>query len=354
MGCAATKPLTEEDKEAMSRSRDIDNQLRKERKDFIREIKCLLLGAGESGKSTVAKQMKIIHLNGFSDEERALYRPILHNNVLGAMKQLVLASRRFEFEVSDSNKETARLFAEEINPLKMSLSPELAAKTKALWEDEGIQKAYAQRSNYQLPDSAAYVLDSVERIAQPDYLPSEEDVLRGRARTTGIIEVSFTCDEVQFRVVDVGGQRSERKKWIHCFQEVTCLIFCVALSAFDMKLYEDENVNRMHESLELFDEIVNSKWFLETSIILFLNKSDLFREKIERVDLNVCFPEYTGGLDFLNATQFIEQKFNSTCKTGNKYLYTHITCATDTKNIRFVFNAIKDILLHKNLEISGF
>jgi guanine nucleotide-binding protein G(i) subunit alpha len=180
--------------------------------------------------------MKIIHLNGFSDEERALYRPILHNNVLGAMKQLVLASRRFELEVSESNAEIARQFAEEINPLKMALSAELALKTKVLWEDEAIQAAYAKRSNYQLPDSAAYVLNSVERIAEPDYLPSEEDVLRGRARTTGIIEVSFTCDEVQFRVVDVGGQRSERKKWIHCFQVGAFCVFllcvCVCVGVF--------------------------------------------------------------------------------------------------------------------------
>ena len=95
-------------------------------------------------------------------------------------------------------------------------------------------------------------------------------------------------------MVDVGGQRSERKKWIHCFQDVTAVIFCVALSEYDLKLYEDETVNRMHESIKLFDEICNSRWFAETSIILFLNKSDLFREKIAKVNLNVCFPDYQG------------------------------------------------------------
>lgn len=93
---------------------------------------------------------------------------------------------------------------------------------------------------------------------------------------------------------DVGGQRSERKKWIHCFEGVNAIIFCVALSGYDLVLAEDEEMNRMIESMKLFDSICNSKWFVETSIILFLNKKDLFEEKIVRSPLTICFPEYTG------------------------------------------------------------
>lgn len=54
--------------------------------------------------------------------------------------------------------------------------------------------------------------------------------------------------------------------------------------------------NRMQESLKLFDSICNNKWFTDTSIILFLNKKDLFEEKIKKSPLTVCFPEYTGML----------------------------------------------------------
>lgn len=136
--------------------------------------------------------------------------------------------------------------------------------------------------------------DNIDRIGAADYLPTEQDLLRSRAKTTGIIEIEFDIEKTHFRMVDVGGQRSERKKWMHCFQEVTAVIFCVALSEYDLKLQEDETTNRMHESLKLFKEICNSKWFLETAMILFLNKRDLFEEKIRRVDLNVCFREYTG------------------------------------------------------------
>ena len=93
---------------------------------------------------------------------------------------------------------------------------------------------------------------------------------------------------------DVGGQRSERKKWIHCFEGVTAIIFCVALSGYDLVLAEDEEMNRMMESMKLFDSICNNKWFVETSIILFLNKKDLFEQKIKYSPLSICFPEYKG------------------------------------------------------------
>jgi hypothetical protein len=162
---------------------------------------------------------------------------------------------------------------------------------------------------------------------------------------------------------------------------VTAVIFCVALSEYDLKLYEDESVNRMHESLKLFDEICNSRWFSSVSMILFLNKSDIFKEKIKRVDLKVCFPDYSGsfsfspqrgsfanyppflfdfillsgGSDFDKASEFITQRFVRLNKNPDgKQVYPHVTCATDTENIKFVFNAVKNIILHQALDASGF
>lgn len=95
-------------------------------------------------------------------------------------------------------------------------------------------------------------------------------------------------------MVDVGGQRNERRKWIHVFDSVTAIIFVTSLSEYDMVLEEDETMNRMRESMLLFDEICNCRYFKETSIIIFFNKRDLFAEKIKKTDLKVCFPDYTG------------------------------------------------------------
>lgn len=153
---------------------------------------------------------------------------------------------------------------------------------------------------------------------------------------------------------DVGGQRSERKKWIHCFEGVTAIIFCVALSAYDLVLAEDEEMNRMVESMKLFDSICNSKWFVSTSIILFLNKKDLFEEKIARSPLTICFPEYAGPNTYTDASHYIRAKFeNLNKRKDQKEIYTHFTCATDTTNIQFVFDAVTDVIIKNNLKDCG-
>ena len=108
---------------------------------------------------------------------------------------------------------------------------------------------------------------------------------------------------------DVGGQRSERKKWIHCFESVTSIIFCTALSEYDQVLLEESGQNRMVESLVLFESVINSRWFLRTSIILFLNKIDVFKSKLPKVPLEKYFPEYTGGPDINKAAKYILWRF---------------------------------------------
>jgi len=136
--------------------------------------------------------------------------------------------------------------------------------------------------------------DSIGRIAQPDYLPNDQDVLRSRVKTTGITETTFIIGDLTYRMFDVGGQRSERKKWIHCFENVTTILFLVAISEYDQLLFEDETVNRMQEALTLFDSICNSRWFIKTSIILFLNKIDRFKEKLPVSPMKNYFPDYEG------------------------------------------------------------
>eukprot|EP01121_Diplochlamys_sp_Union-15-3_P001966 TRINITY_DN1168_c0_g2_i1.p1 TRINITY_DN1168_c0_g2~~TRINITY_DN1168_c0_g2_i1.p1 ORF type:complete len:351 (+),score=57.19 TRINITY_DN1168_c0_g2_i1:89-1141(+) len=349
MGCAGSTG----NKEEKAKSKVVEAQLKTYNKDFQHQIKLLLLGAGESGKSTIAKQMKIIHLSGFSEDERLYFKDVIHSNILGSAKALVQAAENFGYSFSKKMQSKADTITN-LDAYPFELSPEIAENLVELWADSAIKKTFARASEFQLLDSTEYYFDNLERISQKDYVPSEQDVLRSRAKTTGITETEFEIEGTKFKMVDVGGQRSERKKWIHCFEDVTAILFCVALSEYDLKLYEDENVNRMHESLKLFDEICNSKWFMKVSIILFLNKSDLFKEKIKKVDLKVCFSDYDGGLNYDKAIEYICDKFiNLNQNSDSKQIYWHVTCATDTQNIKFVFNAVKDILLHRALDISG-
>jgi len=184
-------------------------------------------------------------------------------------------------------------------------------------------------------------------------LPTQQDVLRSRVRTTGIVENEFEIDGNKFKMFDVGGQRNERKKWIHCFENVTAVLFVAAISEYDQVLYEDENTNRMMEALNLFEEICNSRWFHDTSMILFLNKRDLFAEKIVKVPLTVCFPDYDGENTYEAGSEFLKHQFESKNHNDDKVIYTHITCATDTDNIAAVFNAVKDIIIRQSLNDAG-
>jgi len=84
--------------------------------------------------------------------------------------------------------------------------------------------------------------NAIDRMSAPGYLPTNQDILRSRVKTTGITETTFRVGELTYKLFDVGGQRSERKKWIHCFENVTALVFLVSLSEYDQMLYEDESV----------------------------------------------------------------------------------------------------------------
>lgn len=223
---------------------------------------------------------------------------------------------------------------------------------RSWWKNGRVQRPLANSIN-------SY-FDSINRISQPDYLPNDQDVLRSRVKTTGITETTFIIGELTYRMFDVGGQRSERKKWIHCFENVTTILFLVAISEYDQLLFEDETVNRMQEALTLFDSICNSRWFVKTSIILFLNKIDRFKEKLPVSPMKNYFPDYEGklnqngtngrehqrsnitqgGPDYAAACDYILNRFVSLNQHETKQIYTHFTCATDTTQIRFVMAAV--------------
>uniref|UniRef100_A0A914WSR1 Adenylate cyclase-stimulating G alpha protein n=1 Tax=Plectus sambesii TaxID=2011161 RepID=A0A914WSR1_9BILA len=242
---------------ARRRSLAIDRQISNDRRELLRMQKLLLIGAGESGKSTIVKQMKILHVSCYQEEERKARVPDIKQNVRDSILE----------------------FFEHV---------------QSLWDDDGVKECYARSNEYQLIDCAKYFLDKVEKIASCDYIPTEQDILHCRVKTTGIFETTFEVDRVRFHLFDVGGQRDERMKWIQCFNDVTAIIFVCACSSYNMVLEEDESKNRLVESLELFDSIWRNRWLKLISVILFLNKQDLLAEKIRsgRHKLEAYFPDF--------------------------------------------------------------
>jgi len=324
-----------------------------------RVVKIILLGAGECGKSTILKQMKILHMNGFTDEEIEDGRKLVFKNTLDSIQSLAAACKDLQIPYADPA--ACAPVAERL--LKIDSSAEidpLAIKADIilLWADEGCKGAKKRENEFHLLDSAPYFLNKVEEYFKPDFVPTTQDMLRTRLTTTGIIETQFTLEKMDFKMFDVGGQRGERKKWIHCFDDVTAIMFIASLSEYNQVLAEDREKNRLEESLDLFENIVNLPWFDKAKIILFLNKNDLFEEKIKKVALSEYHPEFKenfGGtdLDYDSGLAYIKEEYMDRNDDEDKTVYCHVTDATNTENVAFVWKATKHIIVENKLDGAG-
>jgi len=214
----------------------------------------------------------------------------------------------------------------------------------------------------ELFDSDAYFLHklSTGALLHPEYVPSEEDLIRVRIRTTAINSMDFTMrangnsgERIPMRMLDVAGQRSERKKWIPYFTDATAVIFVAALSEYDQVLAEDGRTNRLLESVHLFTEIMNSHWFAHTPLVLFLNKCDLFAEKLRRVPLNVLFPKYSGSTDYASACAFLCREFVKRRADANKVIHIHVVSAIQVDLIKTAMDSVKTMLIEQSLQQAG-
>ncbi|SCU99936.1 LAMI_0G01816g1_1 [Lachancea mirantina] len=458
MGCTLSVSTSQDENDPFLQSKRanaaIEQSLQLQRQKERNEVKLLLLGAGESGKSTVLKQLRLMHQGGFSDQERCQYKQVIWADAIQSLKILVIQARRmnipldcddpqanrtlFEYkrilmrsrplELIDASiaggsgflndyvlkysersenkrrvQSTGRVEAFERASLNEHLLPgasegndpdaltiqeiseglaeagtlngggshflqqqnanlaarnysceQVAEAISQLWaHDRGIRQCYARSNEFQLEGSAAYYFDNIKKFAQPDYICSDEDILKGRIKTTGITETSFNIGSSKFKVLDAGGQRSERRKWIHCFQGITAVLFVLAVSEYDQMLFEDDRVNRMHESIMLFQTLLNSKWFVDTPFILFLNKIDIFKAKLTSSPIRKYFPDYQGRVNDAEAgLAYFENIFLSLNKS-KRPIYVHRTCATDTRSMKFVLTAVADLIINQNLKKSG-
>ncbi|GMR56569.1 hypothetical protein PMAYCL1PPCAC_26764, partial [Pristionchus mayeri] len=218
MGLSESSPVSQA--ELNRRNRDIESQLEKERKQMDGQIKLLLLGAAESGKSTILKQMKVIHDNGYKNEELVTMRSIVFINCVSGMLSYCDAMRKLGEEYAKKNSEQYEEYLRSLNVDEKGLD-KIDQRTydalTSLWADKAIQNVREKKTMVYLFDSADYFMDNIDRIFKHDYTPTTQDIIRTRVSTMGVIEVKFRMKNKNWRVFDVGGQRSQRKKWIHCF-----------------------------------------------------------------------------------------------------------------------------------------
>eukprot|EP00834_Sanchytrium_tribonematis_P007384 NODE_659_length_4968_cov_0.490655.p2 type:complete len:326 gc:universal NODE_659_length_4968_cov_0.490655:4596-3619(-) len=309
MSCCG-KNKTSDEKNSEKESKNIDQQLLKSKAIESLNLKLLLLGSGESGKSTVLKQIKLINKMQPTPQEIRDVASGLKKNAHQCICVLIEQAQVFGYAFEDQNS-IESVLSQDVDDIAESDLYNFATKIQNIWLDKNIQKTYQRRSEFWLLEATDYYMEHVVRFFESDFVPTEEDIVMARVMTTGIITTSISNPPLTFSVVDVGGQRNERRKWIHSFDNVSAVLFLVNLSGYDAVLFEDATQNRLEECFNLFQQTVNNPIFAELPFYVFFNKKDLFESKIRTKSVKKCpvFAEYNGADDVIEAINFLEEKF---------------------------------------------
>ncbi|KAL1437781.1 hypothetical protein MTO96_048630 [Rhipicephalus appendiculatus] len=288
--------LSEEAKLQRRVNEQIERQLSRERFEAGRESKFLLLGPEEAGKTTFLKQIRLIQ-EGDAREDRAEHVRSVYQALLGAMQRIVRAMDALGIAYSNpSNAESAMMLASvRCETLEPPLTEPVSEALRRLWEDAGVRECYARRAEYGgLPP----FLPDVQRVTRPGYVPSREDYLRVRTPSRGVLEYAFELDDHPVRLVDVGEQRSEPKKWIHCFED------------------------------------------------------DLLEQKIRRSPLGAYFSSYRGPPgDAKAAREFLRRTFAEL--KPERPVYYFFTCAIDTDDVKYVLPTLREIACLRSCPTRG-
>lgn len=230
----------------------------------------------------------------------------------------------------------------------------------ALWKDPSVKQRLREK-RIRVEEGSGFFLDEISRITALRYFPNDQDVLKARLKTTGVVEHSFSIADSQRRLIpwkiyDVGGARNQRHAWAPYFEDVNAIIFLAPISAFDQVLVEDPEVNRLEDSVLLWKSVVSNKLLAHVSIILFLNKVDLLQAKLKSgVRLSHHMPRYGDRPnDYENVSSYFYNKFGSIHQTfsSNKEreFKIHLTSVTDTRRTATIIQNVRDIIITVNLK----
>ncbi|GLB37323.1 putative G protein alpha subunit [Lyophyllum shimeji] len=231
-----------------------------------------------------------------------------------------------------------------------------------LWNNRIVQQIL-RKHHVRLEDTPGFFLQDIYRIARPDYVPSDSDVVRARLRTTGVQEYHFTLDRgtstsLDWFMYDVAGARTSRAAWIPYFKDITGIIFLAPLSAFNETLPEDPSVNSVHDTFSLWKTVCASKLLANVQLILFLNKTDLLQRKLKSgLMVGDYLPEYQeSSNDFATVTTWFRRAFARIYKDHSppkRKLIAHFTSVVDTKATAQTLAAVQAVILHNDVTEAG-
>jgi len=343
--CFGRKKSAEEQLQEQ-KNQEIEKQLKADIRVEEKNVKILILGTGDSGKTTFTKQLTCLH-GVLSKETLESYSFILKDLALRGAQTLINCAEETGVLPKEHTEKAKNILEAQV------LTPQIAADIQTVTTDPVlVQLLDSKGESLQMQGGVSgckYYWSNADRYAADNFTPTQEDYFKARIKTTGIVESTFSVSGTNFTIVDVGGQRSERKKWLHCFGSVDAIIFLAAINEYDMVLEEDETENRLVESIKLWRALTNAPFFKGIPFILFLNKSDLFLDKLPKVPLQEIFADYpsfhsspavAGMSDFEKGWRFIKEQY-AKYFAGTSF-YAHTTCAIDTESCKKVFKSVQD------------
>lgn len=285
--------------------------------------RAMLVGPGGSGKTAMFRNLLYQPGRNFYDAELRTFKETVRENILAGLTQLfelneMLVERnrekfsRLEFDQSvlrEVQECRQRLrdrlnYQDPYNPPDI-LTSQFAALVHTIWTKDPngtLQKTLLDAQRHQatgnelLSDPLRYFLNDIERIGDRMYKPTLEDCLRCRIRTNGIVqqEVVVQSQSRPITLYDAGGQRHERPKWIHILNWVDLVFFCVSLSGWSERLFEDNSQSRLEEAVKLFQKLCQSHLLSHATVVLVFTKRDVLPDRLKRDDFTESYPAFKG------------------------------------------------------------
>jgi len=345
MGCA-------EQKETIDTNDNPPKETEKDKKKKGPTVRVLILGTAEVGKSTFFKQIRILHGEKFKDDEVALFRRIIYRNIHTGVMNLITQAEQRKIDLTKFDPEISA-FRDSHATDTFDQAKYSAAKT--LWAIPEMQKLAKEGPTLLTDPHLVFFLSKIDNLVDSGYILTHDDILRLRQRTIGMptLEIPFKGRTIQ--MVDFGGQEVERKKWPLLAEGAKALIFLASLTHYDTPAEEDKSKTRLQVSLEVFGQVIQDESFASCSVVLFMNKWDLFQEQIKVSPLSKFLPKYTGPTDPTSCGEFLKSLYNQQIEgSQHKTLSAHFTTATDTTVIEKLFQSVLADVLRQSFEAVGF
>ncbi|KAI8913307.1 G-protein alpha subunit-domain-containing protein [Gorgonomyces haynaldii] len=281
-------------RQKQKRSKEIDAWLKAEGKklDPQNHLILLLLGPSDSGKSTVLKQMTLLHGKGFTKEMKRESAGEIQRFIMQATRKIVgyLLQQDPLWDSSELETTVREFMDSEDNTLT-----EARGYIEKMLQSTLFKSALEKMDDIGVEQCASYFILKYAEIMQQDFLPTDNDMLQMRKKTEHISETVFEIDDKFWHIVDVAGQKSKRSRWTSYMErKATGVLYVFACSAYNQYLEEQPDTLRIVDAIQLYTSLVSDKLLNLNSIIVLFNKFDQLDEKIAKYPISKYLKNYTG------------------------------------------------------------